>query len=83
MRFLSLTRVSNRNPLVELIVVRHCVKLTAEHLSEGWFIVLAGFCVTGPITLPFSCAILASKLWSVREQHIKLRYDQQSEVDLV
>lgn len=80
-RFWWLTWVSNRNPLVELIVVRHCVKLTAEHLSEGWFIALAGFCVTGPITLPFSGAVLASKLWSVREQHMKLRYVGQSEAD--
>lgn len=67
-QFQTLTRVSNRNPVVELIVVGHRVELTAQHLSEGWFVVLTRFGVAGLITLPLSSTILASKLWSVRKR---------------
>lgn len=51
--------------MIELIVVGHSVKLTAKHLSKGWFILQAGFCVTSPITFPFSSTVFATKLWSV------------------
>lgn len=46
-------------------MVRHSIKLTAQHLSKSGLIVLAGFCVTCPVTLPFPGAVLAPKLWSV------------------
>ncbi len=62
--FCVLTWVCNRNPLVELIVVGHSVKLTAQHLSKCRFVVLTGFCITGAITLPFPSAVFAPELWS-------------------
>lgn len=65
LRLWSLTWVSHRNPVVELIVVGHSVKLAAQHLSKGRLLVLAGLCVTSPVALPFSGAILASKFWSM------------------
>ena len=63
----ELTRVEHGNPLVELVVVGHGVELTALHLSKGRFALLTGFGVTRPIALPFSGAVLASKLWSAEK----------------
>lgn len=60
----GLTCVGNRDPLVELVVIGHRVKLAALHLSEARLVLLAGFRITGPIAFPFSRAILSSKLWS-------------------
>lgn len=73
LRLWLLTGVSHRNPLVELIVVRHSVKLTAQHLPKSWLILLTGFCVTCPITLPFPSAVLAPKLWSVEKSFLLRR----------
>lgn len=63
----ELTRVDNRNPLVELVVIRHSVKLAAQHLSKGGLVVLAGFGVTRAVPLPFPGAVLTSKLWPVND----------------
>lgn len=63
--FCPLTRVGNRNPLVDLIVIRHSVELAAQHLPKRGLVLLTGFGVACPITLPFPSAVLASKLWSV------------------
>lgn len=60
-----LTWISHRDPLVELILVRNGVKLTAQHLSKGGLILLALLCVTSAIALPFPCTVLSSKLRSV------------------
>lgn len=70
LRFWLLTGVSHRNPLVELIVVRHSVKLTAKHLPKSWRILPTGFCVTCPITLPFPSAVFAPELWSVKKSFV-------------
>lgn len=70
MRVLSLTWVNNWDPLVELVVIWHCVKLTAQHLSEGRLLILTRFGVAGPVTLPFSSAILSSKFRSDGQQNI-------------
>lgn len=61
----ELTRVNNRNPLVELVVIRHGVKLAAQHLSKRGLVVLTGFGVTRAVALPFSSAVLTSELWPV------------------
>lgn len=63
--FCPLTRVGNRNPLVDLIVIWHSVELAAQHLPKRGLVLLAGFGVARPITLPFPSAVLASKLWSI------------------
>lgn len=72
-----LTWVRHRYPLVELIVVRHSVKLTAQHLSKRRLILLTGFCVTRPITLPFPRAVLAPELWSVEKQVFHYEHGQE------
>lgn len=58
----ELTRVGDGNPLVELVVIRHGVKLAAQHLPERGLVVLAGFGVTRAVTLPLPRAVLASEL---------------------
>lgn len=63
----ELTRVENRNPLVELVVIRYGVKLAAQHLSKRGLVVLAGFGVTRAVTLPFPGAVLTSELWPVND----------------
>lgn len=45
-------------------MVRHGVKLAAQHLSESRRILLAAFGVAGPVALPLPCAVFASELWS-------------------
>lgn len=62
-------------------MIRHSVKLTAQHLSKSWLILLTGFCVTRAITLPFPCAVLAPELWSVEKQ--VFRYEDGQEIVLM
>lgn len=66
LRFLRLTGAKDGNPAVELVVVGHGVKLTAQHLPEGGFISLTRFCVAGPIALPLPCAVSAPELWPAK-----------------
>ncbi len=61
----ALTWACNRYPLVEFIVVRHSVKFTALHLSEGGMFSGTRFCVANSVALPLACTIFASKLRSV------------------
>lgn len=58
----QLTGVGNGNPLVELVVIRHSVKLAAQHLSERGLVARTGFGVTRAVALPLPRAVLAAKL---------------------
>lgn len=58
----QLTGVGDGNPLVELVVIRHSVKLAAQHLSERGLVVGTGFGVARAVALPLPRAVLAAKL---------------------
>lgn len=62
LRGVQLTRVGDGNPLVELVVIRHGVKLAAQHLSERGLVVRTGFGVARAVALPLPRAVLASEL---------------------
>ncbi len=47
-------------------MVRHGVKFTALHLSEGGVFSGTRFCVANSVALPLACTIFASKLRSVK-----------------
>lgn len=87
LRLCVLTWVCHRDPLVELIVVRHSVKLTAQHLSKSWYIIWTGLCVTGPVPLSFTGTVLAPKFWPVEKSSTlwtnKLKKKNQHDVSIL
>lgn len=56
------------DPLIQLVVVWHGIKLAALHVSKRRLLLNTWHRVTHPVALTLTCTVLPAKCWPERER---------------